>query len=273
MKHELKKVAVLLPVAALLAACGGGGGDTAKDAGVKPEAQAPQGSTSSGSVTASYAKKADDGRYMLVSPGLQSSGRLTDVQQTATGAAAGGVVTMNANTLSGDLAIQDIAGDESFALGRWSKGTVNRDGTAAAIVGDDGAYHYVVYNALTAFPTSGTYKCDAGKFTAPSRVGGSGNVLGTAAGSATVTFSNGAAVLDAAITATVGAQSGAVSASGKRLDSPAITTITGNYFNSGTGMALTVGEAGNAKVRVVAAYQVAVSGDDYRGVATFSCGL
>ncbi|TXD80121.1 hypothetical protein FUT87_20530, partial [Mitsuaria sp. TWR114] len=128
-------------------------------------------------------------RYLLLGTSLQSTGALETLEQQPTG----GVVAMNAHTLTGpDLSVADIAGDETFAQGRWAKGTALAAGSTSTLGGArNAAYHYVVHLAATHFPAGGTLRCDAGTFTRPTVISNpSAPALGVATGSAALSFND-----------------------------------------------------------------------------------
>jgi hypothetical protein len=83
------------------------------------------------------------------------------------------MTTLNSNVLSGTSATKDISGDANFAIGRWAAATVITASGADTLTGNDNkAYHYLVFNTLSALPTTGSATCDAGVFTAPTSVSG-----------------------------------------------------------------------------------------------------
>ena len=293
MKHELKRTLVLLPlVAALaaLAACGGGGSDgsaldtnrSADGAGAGTGQPAADGDTKDTPATPTTPAKPEveelfhlsprgtTARYLLLGTSLQSTGALETLEQQPTG----GVVAMNAHTLTGpDLSVADIAGDETFAQGRWVKGTALAAGSTSTLGGArNAAYHYVVHLAGTHFPAGGTLRCDAGTFTRPTVISNpSAPALGVATGSAALSFNDAGAVVDVSLTATAGHRTGTVSTIGRTI-APGASAVTGNFFSQGDGMMLTLGDSGNGKFRIIAAYEVTAGGDAaYRGIATFLC--
>jgi hypothetical protein len=275
----MKKTTLLTAVVAtslVLAACGGGGaGGQSRTppnpaVGNNPETERPTAIDDSGSA---FAMKSG-ARYVLDGIGSQTIGNLANYTQGADGA----VTTINNNTLAGQTAVKDINGAASFALGRWSQGTVTT--TAGSVVLDgtsNSAYHYVLFNNLAALPASGTYHCDAGKFTAPTYIGGT-NVpasaySGAATGSATLSFSAAGAAVSVTIDTSAGGQAGTL-AGNSVLGSPTTSGIVGNYLGGGPGAGLMVGEGGEGKVLVVAPYQVVLANNaTYRGIAVFGCSL
>lgn len=288
MKHELKKTLVLLPLLAALAACGGGGSDSspvdttrsADGAGTGQPATDGDTKDTPGTPTTPAKPEVEElfhlsprgttARYLLLGTSLQSTGALETLEQQPMG----GVVAMNAHTLTGpDLSVADIAGDETFAQGRWAEGTALAAGSTSTLGGArNAAYHYVVHLAATHFPAGGTLRCDAGTFTRPTVISNpSAPALGVATGSAALSFNDAGAVVDVSLTATAGHRTGTVSTTGRTI-APGASAVTGNFFSQGDGMMLTLGDSGNGKFRIIAAYEVTAGGDAaYRGIATFLC--
>ncbi|WP_431256224.1 hypothetical protein ACQ86G_15735 [Roseateles chitinivorans] len=288
MKFEVKKVFVFLPLIAALAACGGGGsdGDTAVNANVGTGTTGTTGGSAGGSTgtttgggstgtsTSSVTAFAPgtSPRYVVMSTALQGAGRLQAVDQQANG----GVVALNGNVLAGaDRVVADITGDASVALGRWTKGTATLGSTTTTL----GAtvysnVHYIAYNALDAFPTSGAYTCDAGKFTSPTLVEDPNTPeIGTARGSAALSYTASGAVVDASITVDLGnGKTGTVSATGRTLSSPTTSLYTGSLLSSGMqGLMLSTAKGTGARHRVIVGYVAVADGTRYRGIATFDC--
>jgi len=139
------------------------------------------------------------------------------------------------------------------------------------------SYHYVVFNTLASMPANGSMTCDAGKFTKPTYVGGgvfvsgSANALGTSTGTAAVTVDGNGAHISLAITTTGNGLTATANLQGavKTVDS---TYFTGSVGGLGSGAMVTIGDAGNGAIFVVASYSVALGNSNvYRGIATFTC--
>ncbi|MGN5476475.1 hypothetical protein ACTMU2_04040 [Cupriavidus basilensis] len=271
-------LASLLASALVLAGCGGGDGGATPpatepgtaDGGGKPVD--PPAPANTGSVSAQFVAGAAP-RYMLLGIGSQSFGRLDNHTQAAD---SGAVTVINSTTLGGDTSTREISGDAGFAMGRWAKGTVTFSSGTRVLDGvSNAAYHYVLLNSLPAFPEDAAYTCDAGKFTAPTYIGGS-NVAasvytGATTGTATLAFSDKGAAIGVSLTATAGGISGGVSGN-SQVATPSNLGITGAFLSGGAGMGLQVADAGDGKALVVAAYKVNLAnGAMYQGVATFSC--
>lgn len=278
MKKIFLPSAMLVTTLSLIACGGGGGGGSQTSTSPNPVGTINPGSASppasdSGSVSASFIK-GSAARYFLTGVGLQTIGNLTDYIQIADGA----VTTLDNITLSGQTVVKDINGDASFALGRWTQGTVTKPTSSTVLEGtSNNAYHYALYNILAALPTTGAYNCDSGKFTAPTYIGGTDVAAsaysGAATGAATLSFSTEGAAISVTINALAGGQTGAVT--GKTvLPSPLATAFTGNYLGNGSGMASTVSDGGGSRILVIASYSSTLAnGAQYQGMAVFGCSL
>jgi len=283
---ERRHVRVLKMVGAgcasmLLQACGGEGDGSALRAFTP---SAPSGGSASGGTTGNGGNGNGNGngnsggtvsanfdasaaaRHALVGPGQQSSGRLTEVEQIG-----GAIVRINSYALGDGRAVRDIAGDAAFALGRWQAGTVTSASGADTLTGTDGrAYHYVIYNGLATLPASGSFRCDAGTFTAPSRESGAGPVLGSATGNASLRFDAGGGRVDASIRVDASGVVGDVPASAVIADT-ASTSTTGNYATNGAGATVTLADAGNGAYALVGSYRAIVGAGSYIGAYRFLC--
>lgn len=255
---------------ALLQACGGGGSDatnTASTTQTTQTTQTPQTNTGSASVAFVRGSAA---RYQLSSPSSQAFGVLTNSVQASGGA----VTTLGTNVLSGALSVQDIHGDATYALGRWTSGTVTNSSGATTLNGTDGrAYHYIALNLPGAFPTSGSLTCDTGVFTTPTySSGGSGTgVSGSATGSASLSFSTTGATLGGTISVAASGSSGSISLNGA-ISTPTQTVTIGSYFSNGPGAYLQIGDAGTGAYLIASTYAVTLAnGSRYIGVAKFRC--
>lgn len=280
MKKTLLVSAMLASSFALSACGGGGGGETqttspnpvgASNPGTPGAGTQTSGGGDSGSVSASFSK-GSAASYVLIGDGSQLAGNVTGYTQTADGA----VTALDNTTLTGQTVVKDINGNASFAMGRWVQGTAA--GTIGPIVLDGispRAYHYALFNNLTALPTAGVYSCDSGKFTAPTYLEGgivsSLDSSGVATGSATLSFSAAGANVAASISTSAGGQTGKVMGNSV-LSTPTAFAFTGNYFAGGPGMGLTVSDGGGGKILVVVAYtDTQTNGNKYLGIAVFNC--
>jgi hypothetical protein len=198
---------------------------------------------------------------------------LTTVTQHANGA----ITALNDNTLSGESwGVRDISGDASHAQGRWVQGTATTSAGAQTLdPGSGDAYHYLVFNALDAFPTTGSVACTAGQFTAPTYAGGSvvspSALSGTASGSASMVFGpDGAAVTGSYdVTAGSGTGSGSINTT---VSAPASAVFTGGILAGSSGAGVAVGDGGNGTYLIALLYTIQLSnGSKYQGVASFKC--
>lgn len=279
---NIKFVSLAVTAAFTLTACGGGGGGEEKtssntqapvDSGiVVPTQPSPPKFTSSGSVDASFVPVGTP-RFFLAGNSSQFGGDATPYTQASDGS----VTVLGKYALTGtQTATQEISGNAHYAQGRWNVGTIPMgNGGSEIMSGNDAvSYHYILFNGLAALPTNGSLTCDAGKFTKPNYVSGgtaptTGN-LGTSTGSATITFDANGAQVSVALSITAGGVSGSSNTSTK------ITGPRGNSFFSGGGAGnsawLTLGDAGNGAVYLIANYTVGLTNSNvYRGLATFTC--
>ncbi|MFX1682680.1 hypothetical protein PV762_25985 [Mitsuaria sp. CC2] len=291
MKNAFNKAFVALPLVAALAACGGGNDDS-------PTTAAPLSEGGTGKVGA-----AADGR--AIATAQASATAASDAAAAAVGApfqtdassrffilgndineanlvefgitqrADGAVVRMdNLSLIGDDAAVESIAGDASFAMGRWALGIFRLFSFDQPITAGSTGYHYIVFNGVAAFPGSGSYTCDTGTFTAPSRLSGSGQLTGVASGTASLSFAPAGAIVQSTIQVRangfLGTQS--FSTADTPLETPDHYLKTPGFVDSsGNGLLLTVGAAPGNAMRVVVPYQVPVRGIGYRGIATFVC--
>lgn len=126
-------------------------------------------------------------------------------------------------------------------------------------------------------PVNGSMTCDAGKFTKPTYAGGgtvvlsSSNFVGTSNGTAAVTVDGNGAHVSLGINTTGNGLTATANLQGnvKTVDS---TYFAGTVGGLGTGGMVTIGDAGNGAIFVVASYGVAMGNSNvFRGVATFTC--
>lgn len=275
MKNQLLFASLLSLL--LLQACGGGGGGGGAALPILPPAAGappaappapPPANADAGSVSAPF-MRGSSARYQLLSVGSQSFGNLTQSEQAASGA----MTRLNETTLSGTSATKDIAGDASFAIGRWTAGTVTRSSGAETLTGQDNrAYHYLAFNNLATLPTSGAATCDAGVFTAPTYVSGTaGANSGSASGSAGLVFDGSGATVSGSIKVVVGDQTGSANLGGT-IASTTSTAITGAFLSGGTGAALQLGDHSTGAYLLGVGYAVTLPGGGrYQGIVKFRC--
>ena len=154
---------------AVLNACGGGDSVRAPAAAAAGpcdiNAPAPTNFLTSASCsTPTAALAAGTVRYLIQGPSTSVEGTTTAFTQETTGAV-GALTRIGTSSLApdaGKFAVQDYAGDATFAQGRWTKGLATVGGTPlpSALTGtDSSAVHYLVMRDLTTFPVDGTYTC------------------------------------------------------------------------------------------------------------------
>jgi len=253
----------------LLQACGGGGDDGGGGGGsgggsggnTAPTNTTPD--TTPGGNTGIYSAPFEAGavaRYLLVASNGLKSGPLDTHEQVD-----GAIVTINDNQLSGDdRAVLDVSGDATFALGSWGKGTVTTAQGAYTLTGSDGRdYHYVLYNGLQALPTSGSFACDAGTFTIPARISGTGPMQGSVSGEAQLAFDSGGAIVEGDIEVRASTFDG---------DNDLDTRISNpNAISFTDGANVKLADAGNGAYAVVGSYQVTAGDSVYLGTYRFLC--
>jgi hypothetical protein len=268
---NLKFASTLIAVAAL-SACGGGGGEGTPSAATPTPTPTQSVSPVTGSVSAPFQAGANPG-YFLMGVGLQSTGTPSPLVQEASGA----VTTISSYTLGGTKVVRDISGNASFAMGRWAAGTMTSRTSAIELTESSNAStHYLVLNRpVAALPASGTLACDAGAFTTPSSNGsvsvGAANYLGSATGTASLTFGGGGAALAATIQIHNSNSSGTGNFSVQLSDS--VIGFSGQSLGTGaTGAFLGLGDGGDGSYLIGGSYTVKLaSGAGYIGAFKFRC--
>jgi hypothetical protein len=270
----------------LLQACGGDDDDTNPSDPVPPITNPDDKDPSEqGSVSAPFVQ-GDASRYIMVSSSGQSFGVLMSRSQQTPG---GAMTTVGDYQLAGTYGVEDINGDASFAIGRWVKGSVTRDSSAAdTLPGTDGrAYHYLAYQGVSEFPApcSGDcilmryhpLHCTGRSFTKPTYTGGGGKLP----------LKQFAVTGEADIDILNGDQRSSVSGSlfvaldnyswnldfPDSLSSPAAMTFTGQALASnGSGTGVQLADAGDGAYALVITYAVVTSsGARYIGVGRMDC--
>jgi len=285
---NIKHLSLAVVSAFTLAACGGGGGNNSAPAASANASPAPASNpapannpapaenktSNSGSVDAAFVAKAT-ARYMIASSTLQSAGNPSPFTQGSDGA----VTVLGGYSLTGTpTAIQEISGNANYAQGRWNAGSATSSSGSFPLGGvTNESYHYVVFNKLASMPVNGTMTCDAGKFTKPTYAGGGtvvlqpANFVGTSTGTAAVVVDGNGAHVSLSITSTGNGLTGTANLQGT-VASVDSSYISGGLGGLGTGGMVTIGDAGNGAVFVVASYGVALGNSNvFRGVATFTC--
>lgn len=272
MTTKSRTLLALLFSCAALAACGGGGRSdedasaTAAPAPAQEPAPTPTPAPAPAtSVSAPFVPGAIPA-YLMFSVGTEAFGGLkTYVQQSE-----GAVTALNSYSLTGTPAVAEVAGDASFAMGRWAGGTVNTS-TGTQTFNSNSAWHYLLYNAPAAFPDSAPMTCDTGNFTSPSYIGGasSSTNFGIAGGSARLEFAAGKAT--ARLTLIVDAGSLA-SKNVVTLVTRGMISVDGNIGTGADTVYVTIGDAGNGAYAVQGAYELNLpNGARYAGVYRFRC--
>jgi hypothetical protein len=191
----------------------------------------------------------------------------------------GAVTTLDTYRLGESPTVSEISGDATFAMGRWSKGRVVKDGAEVAVLTGTNArsFHYLAYNRLAAVPATVPHGCDAGTFTAPTPRNGDSAAttapLGTTTGNAALTWAPGTSSVNVKLnlTTTVNGVS-QPSTHEVSLTSLTGTSFSGNFFGQGSGSAIFLGDGGSGAVLVGAFYRVLLqSGSVYEGVVKFRC--
>lgn len=276
--------ALLVCATLSLVACGGEGDESADyDVNANTNADGSLTGGNTGKTTAAFvpgtnARSVVAGLGNLVGDPLPSDN--TQVVQAADGA----VTTLGSVSLKDVVTVNEISGDATFAMGRWSKGRVSSSSINMLLDGTDArSYHYLAYNVLPATTAPKPLTCDAGTFTAPS-LWNSGTVpagtkVGTTTGSATLTWvpATATAATSANINLTFTTQ-----ANGSSLPSSYDINVSstsyggfsavGRYLAQGPGVAITMGDAGNGAVMIGALYRVLLPNNlTYEGIMKFRC--
>jgi hypothetical protein len=288
----MKKALLLILASSLFLLQGCGGGD---DGGSNDDNNNTGGGYQG--VSAPFAR-GDASRYILLSPSGLSMGPLSSSEQDASG----GMTVLNTNqfnpfgtisplsavapavpTSAQDMArdralspvapVQNIAGDASFAIGRWINGTVT---TATGTVDTAGAYHYVAYQGLSAFP-SGSLHCRGGNFTTPSSDLFTVSATG-ATGTADIVFSAGSGALSGSVTVSLdktdehpNGETVPQTLPGT-LSVPSSMNFTGLIASGGPSAGAQLADAGNGAYALVVEFAaVTPSGARYIGVGRLPC--
>lgn len=278
----MKKSLVATLAAALLlslSACGGGGSDTNSSNDGSNNNQG--GSDSNGGGTADQGNQGSasapfvagaNSRYLLLSSLATSFGVLASPQQSSTD---GAVTAVGGYQLSNPV-VQGIAGDASFAIGRWVKGSVASSSGTATITNDKTSYHYLAYQAFSSFPSPNTQNCTVSNFTTPSNIAGPATAaaLGTSVTGTSVTLtvsSATAATLTGSITVNANNETASLSLPTNSL-APASMGNSGQILSSGAGTLVQVADVGNGSYGLAVMFRANMpSGASYVGVARLTC--
>lgn len=265
---------MILALASSLSACGGGGGGApGNNAGGNQNSgnNGPVVPSPSGAVSANFVSNGNS-KFFLNGTGMNvSGGAAANPVQSA-----GAVTTLGSYTLSGSpWIVQDIAGDASFAMGRWVWGTITNTSTNTMLATMNGsglaneAWHYLLVNPLAAYPASGTMMtCDNGTFTRPTypTAGSTGLTVGS---NATLGFTPTGATFGFTLATTAGGVTNTTPYSVINLPLGSIS-IMGSNLTSGTTVSLSDG--GGGSIRINGIYNsTPANGHTYQGVYSFKC--
>ena len=198
---KLKLISLAIFSALVLQACGGSDGDsttTGNNSGGNNNTQNPNVNQptdrdqNSGQVAQSFTATAK-ARYILVSSDGFSSGAVNSAKTPQN--SDGSYKVLGAYSLTGTkIAVQNIAGNADYAIGRWSWGTVNYSNSASGAVErynlQDKANDYINYAVFNQFESAalGKKACKPLSFTQPYLVKSSSAqdpILATTTGTAT----------------------------------------------------------------------------------------
>lgn len=259
---------------ALLQACGGGGDSDDHAAPAASSLTAPPAAGPApagiGSVSARFVPNKSS-RYILLSLNAQSVGTAEESQQADSGA----MLRLGSTSLSGDHHTVDIAGDAHFALGRWVNGTVTQSAetlrTSTLTGKEQESYHYIAYNRLAELPPSGQLQCTTVAATAPTALSDAPAKVGTASGTASVSFDTSGAAIQGSIQVSAGAEKASVNLS-THIEDAASMSITGLLLGPGPGAGMVLADQGSEVPALVVAYRAQLPGGAlYNGVARFAC--
>lgn len=280
MKSMKRAVAATLCLAAVLQGCGGGGdGSGATTAQSDPTSPLPPTQTPAPTATALPSEPAtvtptlapaSAYNFSVSWSGGGSDGPASEFTQTEDGS----ITAVNEFSLGAPREIKDISYDANYALGRWVNGTVTNtsDKTTTQISADETSYHYVLVKRLSTFPQTGTFTCDNGVFTTPTRGAfgtSSDPATGKANGQVTLSFSAVGAAIGGSLQVDVGANAGTLPLSalntGVDASSNAVNIPTLGHAD------VQVGSGGDAAYALAISYYLLVGRVVYGGVAKFRC--
>jgi len=262
------KLVMALASSLFIASCGGGSGSDNAQASTTLDAS--NASESKSVIDAPFVASVRS-RFIYLTDQVQELGGLDGYTQDAGGA----VTKLGSVALTGNPVVVDLSGNASFAMGRWSSGTVaTSNGTTELQEANGQTAYYLLYNALAAMPAAGSLTCSAGEFTSTLDAGGtstSADKLGTASGSAGIVIDATGAHVTLHLSNKVGAESVSAAFTGN-IRNVSTGIARGGFFGNTQDAYMALGDAGSGAVRLVTAYQLILSGGRiYRGVATFAC--
>ncbi|MEE9887145.1 hypothetical protein IV507_14875 [Acinetobacter nosocomialis] len=298
----VNKTLVSIAMGLALTACGGSGSDggtwsapQTPNTGLNSQEQTDR-SNSSGTVTAAFVPTATANMMLIPFNGF-TLGKMDANRAVQNND--GSYTKFENYELTGDkIAVKDIAGNQNFALGRWSYGTAKQyksDGTLSSqdvLQKSQNLYWtYAVYNAYTQGATSvGKKTCEVSAFTKPYLTNwghGSSSTLPNLATSTAGTaefelLADGKATFKISITTTNGRSTNTATYSpGQKADfatnsgiiTGATTIDPTSSINSNGQFLVQVGQGLNKEVLLIASYtnQLSAKGERYSGQAVFTC--
>lgn len=269
---------------AALTACGGGG-DGSNDS--TSPIQPPIGGAAAGEAVREGSTSAPfvfngSSFYMLKAMSRDVSGRLTNMR---TEGSTGAMLEIAGTTLDGsDIKIHDIAGESTWTIGRWRKGTISFSPSRETYelrAANDSASYFAAHE-LTAMPTAGSYGCSLLAATKPVWGGGPSPsnsmpqspaaYYGTTTGLMTLESAASGVAFDLALT--IENNSGLLTTVrfASRIAIAGNTSYVGGIGTAGNSAAVRLFDAGAGKTGVVAMYRHEMSnGELYSGIAAWSC--
>lgn len=292
MKQQILAAAILS--ALLLQGCGGGSSD---DGGaVAGNQNHTTGSNSNNAAGRdSNTGKAEknfvataSAKYMLIPFNGYSTGGF-DAQKSLQDSD-GAFKVLGPYRLTGDkTAVQDIEGNENFALGRWSYGTANKENSSTGAVestllqqSTNLFWNYAVFNQYEAV-AAGEKTCEASAFTRAYKTQGNGPTFATTTGTAKLNLlAADDATLEVTLTSSNGQQSyTSTFYPGKKADYPVNSGIISGSkvvnpaksFVSNGEYQVSFGQGLSNEVLMIVNYknQFSATGPAYAGLAVFTC--
>lgn len=301
----VNKTLISIAISLVLTACGGGSSD-GDSSGSSNTPQTPTNgsntqdqndrSTTTGKVTTAFVHTATASMILVPFSGFSLGNINTN---TVVQNSDGSYTNFENYELTGDkIAVKDIAGNENFALGRWSYGTAkkyNSDGTLLSqndLQKSQNLYWtYTVYNRYTEGATSvGKKNCEVSAFTKPYLTNWGSNTGTSLPNLATSTagigefelLADGKATFKISITTTNGISTKTATyspgqqadfASNSGITSGASTINPSSSINSNGQFLVQIGQGLNKEVLLIASYtnQLSGKGEQYSGLAVFTC--
>ncbi len=289
MKQRILAAAILS--ALLLQGCGGGsdgdgGSNQNQDTASNPNSTAGRDSNS-GKVEKNFVATAS-AKYMLIPFNGYSLGRFE--AQKSVQDSDGAFKDLGPYRLGGDkTAVQDIAGNENFALGRWTYGTATQENSSTGAIestllqqSQNLFWNYAVFNQYEAV-AAGEKTCEASAFTRAYKTQGNGPIFAETTGTAKLNL---LAADDATLEVTLTSNNGQQSHTstfypGKKADYPVSSGIfsgskvvnPAKSFVSNGEYQINFGQGLSNEVLMIVNYknQFSATGPAYAGLAVFTC--